>query len=74
MKEKYLFIVHYRGIFQRNQSLLSVYSLSVIPEEFASQYFFNVGFYVDDKVWVENMHILANMRSNIRIKGRLFIN
>ena len=34
---------------------------------------FNVAFHVDSKVWVENMNILANMRSKICIKGRLII-
>ena len=34
---------------------------------------FNVAFHVDNKVWVENMHILANMRSKLCIKGRLII-
>ena len=34
---------------------------------------FNVAFRVDNKVWVENMHILANMRTKIRIKGSLVI-
>ena len=33
----------------------------------------NVAFHVDNNVWVENMHILANMRSKICIKGRLII-
>ena len=34
---------------------------------------FNVAFHVDNKVCVENMHILANMRSKICIIGRLII-
>ena len=34
---------------------------------------FDVDFDVDNKVLVENMHILANMRSKICIKGRLII-
>ena len=35
--------------------------------------FSNVAFHGDNKVCVENMHILANMRSKICIKGRLII-
>ena len=34
---------------------------------------FNLAFHVDNKVWVENMHILADMRSKIWIKDRLII-
>ena len=34
---------------------------------------FNVAFYVYNKVQVENMHILANMRYKICIKDRLII-
>ena len=32
---------------------------------------FNVAFHVDKKIWVENMHILADMRPQVSIKGRL---
>ena len=34
---------------------------------------FNGIFHVDNKLRVENMHILANMRSKFYIKGRLII-
>ena len=37
------------------------------------QLLFNVAFYVDNKVQVENMHILANIRYKICIKDWLII-
>ena len=33
----------------------------------------NSDFHVDDKFYADDMHILANVRPPIRIKGRLFV-
>ena len=46
-------------------------TLKVVMTQF--HLLFNVAFRVDNKVWVESMHIIADMRSKICIKGRLII-